>query len=147
MRVGDSRMAIAEKQIRSELNIGCLTSSKPTWSIQCIRRRSYEPGGDEGGAGGQFVGVRGGVMKGGRVCWMKIMGGSRTYRKLTLNSGVGNAGRELLEMSVESFVGAGSHRDTDQRVYERTLAKYASRIPPRVRVVLVHLTSALRTHT
>jgi len=85
----------------------------------------------------------------GRVCLMKtIMGGSRTYRKLkVLNSGVGNAGRELLETSVECFVGAGSHRDTDRRVYEGKLAKYASHIPPRVRVVLVHLTSALPAHT
>jgi len=75
------------------------------------------------------------------------MGGSRTYRKLKiLNSGVGNAGRELLDTSVECFVGAGSHRDTDRRVYEGTLARYAS-IPPRVRVALVHLTSALHAHT
>jgi hypothetical protein len=64
MRVEDSRMAMA-KHIRSELDIGLTSSSKPTWSTQRIRRRRYEPGGDEGGAGGQFVDVRGGVMKGG----------------------------------------------------------------------------------
>jgi hypothetical protein len=58
-------MAMAKKQIRPELNLGCasyLQNRRGPYNVYAGDVTNLW--GDKGGAGGQFVGVRGGVMNG-----------------------------------------------------------------------------------